>query len=516
MANGRELRTVRTPDGRFQIEANDDGKWAAMTGEDGSPVMVAADEVTYASRIEAASYGRSEIIRMDQEIQRAQAAGEISSEAAEERRLALSEQNTQIMENAERHGISAEEILEMEAQGAANNTGADATAASGGMVGPPEPNRGPGGMAGLAWAIEQDAQDAPLQIPRAQILEAKPDENLAQTAGRTVGNNYRYAYNAGATGVELLSKPVGAGVSAVSDFFGAMFASEESGEDVSQTPERVPVRVGSGDDEKTISMLTRTTPPEERRPGQARAKSEQAIRETGRLSGDSSPSERRRAAITYANGMLINGHNPDPRVLANLEAGDNMRGDLKAQAEMNLKYAQEEGKAQARALNSPSAKAVVKIFDNFGGTFPEHVLERIGLTEDHVTQMAYTTYGANMAVLRANKFPDEPAEMSYSQTFLYTTALREALSQHNSKDGGFAGFGATFRNTLGQLSDAFKTQETRMNEVLEELGAEVIPFIDGYTRADGTIDVRGLEAEILNYAREQDESRAKATEEANR
>lgn len=539
MAAGRPMRTVAGPDGKFQVEVNEEGNWQPMAGVDGQPVSVGSDELVMASRLEAASAGRAEIIRLDKELQERVAAGEVSEEEGEAQRAQYSQAMGDIFTTAEQNGISPEDILAMEEQGARNNTpsAADSAATSPlriddsqevapnadqqDMVGPPEnPNVGPGGMAGLPWAAQRDmeavgnhlAESRPSQqVPNAARVgyaETNEGDSLSARAGKGIRNLAAGAFNEVLSpAFEINRETIGKVTESISDFFvNGVFASAEAGEEIRES---VKVPVGDSD----VTMRTQPTAPAERRAGQANAATSTAQRNVSRLSDNSSADDRRRAAITYSNGMLINGLNPNPSILANLEAGDNMRGDLLRQAELDLEYSKLWSSAQNRAQNSPTAKAVTSILDNMGDTFNEHTLQRMNLTPEKVNQLAYTTYGANKAALRNEEFPDDPAQMSLSQAFLYTTAFEEALSLHGTSEGSIFGFAKVLRNTKGQLSDSFKSEPTLMDDIFERLGPQGrAAFVQQHTLDDGSIDYRGMDAQFQEHIREERQSRTEATE----
>lgn len=479
---GRPVRTVPTEDGVFQVEIQqEDGSWTPAADEGGQPVHTTAAELAKASRMEGASYGRAEVLRMDREIQDAVESGQMAPAEAEQALAQLRAQNTQFMQDLTGAGIDPSEVRDMEEQGRQASLQNVASSQN-------QPQAQPAGLRIEGEPGRLNAQGNSVAQPQDE------GTGLSYTVGREAGQSaamVRGALGQAAQDAFAVGNAITSSISSlVAGFQSAQPTVEPSGQ-----PEKVEVPVDPENQASDVlAIMSAPVPDTSQVPrGQRQAQTNRATRAVRQLSGKPSKKESRAAAITYANGMMINGLRPDPAVLANLEAGDNMRGDLKAAAENELKaaeqYAQLSKVDQERVKqNRQDNEQAVESWSNAWGD----ELERQGFDSaddvfNNLRGAYYNHYGLlDKLGYERSIFDNDPVRL---QRLL--TAVQETMQLNNRKIGGFLGIGATSENTrerVGksvfpaeiagsmyvqeQMSGAGPERQQAINEYLQTVGHE--------------------------------------------
>lgn len=343
---GRPVRTLKGPEGRYQVHVQEGDQWTQLTDESGVPVTFSGQELAQRSRLDAASAGLAELIYFKRDAQRKFEAGQIPRAEYETIVTQTRDQGEQILAGAERLGIPREEVINTSRQGSAgyaqmaSDEDLQAYAANGG-------GRALGGE-------DQPVVDEAMGRPALGDLDSfMPERQPGQSTASILGASTRGVFDATVGQVAGRAKDaVTAAVDSVSQFAKG-FTGQPPSAGGQKPAEALPPNIQtwtqanippSVAQQKAVVPTTQNTAPG---PTAIRvARTEKAL-DTA-LTG--SPEDARDAAIQYANASAILGIAPNPGIMANLYAGDDMRGSAREaaiwQAKMDMDFARSYRTAQ--------------------------------------------------------------------------------------------------------------------------------------------------------------------------
>lgn len=349
---GAPVRSTKTADGRFVVEAKDGDQWTPVQGDDGAPVSFTGKELAQKARLDAASAGIAELVYFKRDLRNKLASGALTQADYTQQVSDLDGQARQILTQAESIGIPADDVIETSRNGDPSNWQRPTAATE-------EPSRlvnavkkaAPvlGQMPGLSGVLpaagvfvdqllggpnrDSNGPDAPvisrmiagepsLKIDtnnrfieqRTKMLTDKGlDPSTDETIQARQAENIRLSQRAAQQ--EAVKQPGGA----------------QTKQPVAPPPWAAPL---GPDADKLVEPS-----PENTRPAQQVARSARATQVVSRaMRPDASADDGRSAALQYANAMTIMGQNPDSMILANLYAGDDMRGSAAEIAQQELQY----------------------------------------------------------------------------------------------------------------------------------------------------------------------------------
>ncbi|MGH1374438.1 MAG: hypothetical protein ACRBBW_20545 [Cellvibrionaceae bacterium] len=492
LAQGRSLRSRRGDDGRFYVEAQEgEGQWGAAVGEDGKAFSFSPDELTYTARLDSFSAGRAELIRIDHETQQRVQSGELSEDEGEAVRLELSKLNTEMMTKARDAGIPPEEIIERQAQGAAAEGESEDPAPTDDNSVVLDDAGNPMDIGSIGWrgsllkrpytitakdienqrAKNSESEDAEgdglyegyLDRYTASGVQINEGDSTAEKVGKSFSNEMRGQYNSvaapvlatAATGVDKGLGYLGDLASGAGEALNGVLGIDTANSEPSSTASQ------SAPQSRSAKMYTAPVPEGSLKPTQVRAKTNQSVRKIEQYMRQPTDTGSRVAAANYANAMFANGVNPSPVILANLEAGDNMRGDGLKALEMELGWAKllqkgsQEKRDQVKARRNTNdghiknlGKAVADLNPNVESGDAAWAVEH---SLAMVSPLAHRYYGQK----GGPREWDEPALLAVGES------IRKAMVLHGKEAGGFMGMFKTRIDARGKAHKSVIPPEIR-------------------------------------------------------
>ena len=336
---GRIPRAVRGEDGRYRVQVQEGENWVD------TPMTFTGAELAQRGRLDAASAGLAELIYFKRDAERKAAAGELSPEQYQQTITEIQAQGEELLTRAEKSGIPRDVVIRTSRQG---GTGYSE------MVAEPS-DAGVGAVGGKVTTgalgeIPETGLDA-YMTPR------REGQSSAAYVGETIGNVVR-----GTAGRSLgivkdvwsgMATPIAEGAGGflrgaldLDGDAGAGNPGEKRAQNV--VPPAAQLWTSAGIPPSVVQEKAVTPTPQNTAEGPTRIRVAQAERALSRAA--SSVEDARDAAIQYANSSVIMGVQPDPRIMENLYAGDDMRGTNREmavmQAQMDLDFAKSYRAAQ--------------------------------------------------------------------------------------------------------------------------------------------------------------------------
>jgi hypothetical protein len=322
---GAPVRTVRNADGRFVVEAKQGDTWAPVVGAEGQPVSFSGTELAQKARLDAASAGVAEIIYFKRQAKQALDSGQLTPEEYQAQVSQLDSSASGLLDRAEASGLPRDQVVETarmgdpanwqrpEAQqsrlGQALGTAVPVASRVAGAAGV-----GAGALAGLGTFAREMARSPEGAAPDTMIPLPEP------TAAVMPNNMGMGAFD-----------PARAAVASPT----ATPAESQPGSTQATVPVAPEWAAPLGPDaNKVVQPTEQNTRPVQQETRASRA--QQSV--TRAMSPNASASDGRDAALQYANAMTIMGHPPNPTILSNLYAGDDMRGSAAEAAAQELQY----------------------------------------------------------------------------------------------------------------------------------------------------------------------------------
>lgn len=324
---GRPVRTQKNADGRYQVMVQDGEQWSP------TDVTFSGEELAQKGRLDAASAGLAELIYFKRDADRKLAAGELSPTQHRETVTQIQQQGSELLDGAERVGIPRDMVIQTSRKGGegysqmVSEDELHAYAASGGG----------NAVGGDEQEVLGDVELAPEGSPSAA--------NLGQYAGSVA----RAAVTAPAMAMRSVMQPV---VDAASGFVrGALGVSSNPGQTRVENPVPPAAQVWTqAGIPTTVTQKNAVTPtPQNTAPGPTQVRVSRAERSLDQAINGTSE-DAKDAAMQYANASVIMGVQPNPEIMANLYAGDDMRGSGREaavwQAKMDMDFAKSMRTAQ--------------------------------------------------------------------------------------------------------------------------------------------------------------------------
>jgi hypothetical protein len=313
---GAPVRSVRNADGRFIVEAKQGDTWAPVAGDDGQPVSFSGTELAQKSRLDAASAGVAELIYFKRQAKQALDSGHMTQEEYETQVSQLDDQAGQVLDGAEKAGIPREQVVETSRQGDPVNwkdSKPPASAETPSRLG----NAIKQGVAAAGAFPGQSGYGVGLATFAKELIKGPPGSEQSTVTA------------------PLINPPANPTNMGVGQFNAPAPATQQPGEAKATPPSAPAWAAPLGPD------ATKVVTPNEKNthPVQQEARANRAIDSLERVSlPTASSADGRDAALQYANASTIMGQQPNPQILANLYAGDDMRGSAAAAASRELQY----------------------------------------------------------------------------------------------------------------------------------------------------------------------------------
>lgn len=329
----RKIRTTRGADGKMTVEAQKGNEWEEVKDPDGNKIQFTGDDLAQQARFDMASAGVAEIVYFKRDAQRKMASGEITEEEYNAVMQDLQTRGASLQDGVSKAGIDFNAVVDSAVRGD-----------------PSHPD-----MPAEAFA-QVMAPEAPATATGPQQSVANAANNIRTELGSVFMEDSTIAKGArGVASMLLLGMDVGPqrGASTGGGASGVIPATEAQATIDAVIPKA---------EQRGIIPPPATEPP----PGQknmhvnrANVVLERIAQPDTRVSAEQAHD----AAVSYANAMVINGWQPNPQILANLYAGDDMAGSMQHGAALRAKYDIQYMKnhAAAQKVNAGNADLSLKL-----------------------------------------------------------------------------------------------------------------------------------------------------------
>lgn len=342
---GRPVRAQKNADGRYQVMVQDGEQWSP------TDVTFSGEELAQKGRLDAASAGLAELIYFKRDADRKLAAGELSPTQHREIVTQIQQQGSELLDGAERVGIPRDTVIQTSRKGGEGYSQMvsedqlhDYAAAGGGTA---------------LGGDEQEVVDEVGGSPRLGNLDAyMPERREGQSAashfGESVGGLVRGTAGAAASSMLGVAKGI---AEPIVDTTGGVargvlgLTDGNPGETRAENPIPPAAQVWTqAGIPTTVTQKNAVTPtPQNTAPGPTQIRVARAERSLDQAINGTTE-DARDAAMQYANTSVIMGVQPNPEIMANLYAGDDMRGSGREaavwQAKMDMDFAKSMRTAQ--------------------------------------------------------------------------------------------------------------------------------------------------------------------------
>jgi hypothetical protein len=348
---GKPIRSVKGKDGRHIVQVQEGADWVDAKGADGQSVSFTGDELAQKARFDMASAGVAEVIYFKREAQRALSSGQITQAQYQEQIQQLQQQGQQLQQGVTKAGMDFDQVVESAIKGDPGHQDMPPEAFAQIMADEP-----PAKAAGM----EASTQQAGANVRTALGEDFMADSTIAKGARG-------FASMLGMDLNPTTSKQVQAGgVDATITAKDSTLAGVKANTEIQINPEQAP----KSEFEQLTSAITApadrsrlVAPPATEPPAamkQMHTKRADVVLDRA-ATGAGSPETARDAAIAYANGMIINGYQPNPQILANLYAGDDMAGTGQQANALRAKYDIQYMKNHAAAVKANATNAATSL-----------------------------------------------------------------------------------------------------------------------------------------------------------
>lgn len=358
---GKPIRAVKGKDGRFVVQTQDGNNWIDATGEDGQPVSFSGDELAQKARFDMASAGVAEIVYFKRDAQAALSRGDISQAEYEERIAGLQQDGQRLQEGATKAGMDFNAIVDSAMQGDPGHPSMPSGAFEQ-IVTPEAPVK----SKGLLRDFGQDvlaAGETPITDVRSALARG-----VYNATGGPVMSKVLSDFGIGGADAKAEKQISIGGVDGTITAKDSTLADVRANTEIQNNPEQIPKSSMEQLVDSVIPPEARgrvIAPPTSEPPAamkQMHSKRAEVVLDRAATGGNSREAAQD-AAIAYANGMIINGYQPNPQILANLYAGDDMAGTGQQANALRAKYDIQYMKNHAAAVkaNAQGADTSLKL-----------------------------------------------------------------------------------------------------------------------------------------------------------